>query len=239
MHLEIVTHCFQYHTLLRYQLSSLVVWPPAGMHVTMTVLYTEDDKPTKAVLDWFGKQSVPGVTWQWIAQPVLELCHRSIGRNLAALRTTADWVWFCDADYWFDQQCWQSLGTQGLPADKKLVFPFPILMHRNHAMGDRCIEKARQVEGLVTADKADFAPCKIGRAIGGMQIARGDVCRELGYLRHSRRAQSPQVQPRFFKTVEDKWFRHKLGTSGTRVRIPGIYRIRHSQAGYETPGVTL
>ena len=72
-----------------------------------------------------------------------------------------------------------------------------------------------------------------------MQIARGDVCRELGYLRHSRRAQSPQVQPRFFKTVEDKWFRHKLGTSGTRVRIPGIYRIRHSQAGYETPGVTL
>lgn len=239
MHLEIVTHCFQYHTLLRYQLSSLVVWPPEGMEVTMTVFYTDDDKPTQEVLEWFGKQAAPGVRWQWYAHPVLELCRRSIGRNLAALKTQADWVWFCDADYWFDQQCWEMLSQQGLPADKRLVFPSPILIHRNHELGDQCIAKARVTEGLVTADKADFATCKIGRAIGGMQIARGDVCRELGYLKDSRRAQAPQLEPRFFKTVEDKWFRHKLGTSGTGVRIPGVYRIRHSQAGHETAGITL
>jgi len=94
MKIEIVTHCYRYATLLRHQLSSLVLGPPPpGVQVTATVCHTPEDEETTRALAWFGRQESPGVTWNWLPLPTAELCRRSIGRNRAALATQADWVW--------------------------------------------------------------------------------------------------------------------------------------------------
>lgn len=235
--IEVVTHCFQYSTLLRYQLSSLVLWkPPVTVEVTATVFYTGEDDATTRTLDWFGKQEAPQVSWNWQSLPTAELCRRSIGRNRAALATKADWVWFCDADYWFTTYCWEgfaSLGDQPV----KLIFPRFINGQRSHDLGDRSIRRAREIEGLVSVDVSEFRPERMSRAIGGIQIVRGSYCREQGYLKNSRRAQMPRVEWR--RTHEDVSFRRHLGGGGLAVDLPGVYRIRHSQAGRYVPGLTL
>ena len=238
MHLEIVTHCYRYPSLLRYQLSSLVLWPPAGMTVTMTVFYTKEDEPTAAALSGFVEQCVSGVCWKWWPLPVLELCRRSIGRNLAALATEADWVWFCDADYWFGAECWDALTGVG-DLEAALIYPREVLTHRTHELGDACIQQSLSTQGLLQADRSEFEPRRMRRAIGGIQLARGEVCRSLGYLTDSRRAQSPALLPEFTRCKEDVWFRRSLNAKGVALDIPGVYRIRHSKAGRNTPGLLL
>lgn len=208
------------------------------MEITVTIFYAKEDTATSEVLKAFSEFQVPGVRWNWWALPVRELCRRSIGRNLAALRTTADWVWFCDADYWFDSDCWDVIAA-GLPADAELIFPDKVRLHRTHAMGDQCIERAAKTKGLVAAVRSEFARRRMKRAIGGIQIARGDVCRELGYLRDSQRAQTPAPASQFTRCRQDVGFRRSLSSPGRRFKIPGVYRIRHSAAGRSHPGLVL
>ena len=206
--------------------------------MTATVFYTSEDCGTETVLDWFGKQEAPGVKWNWQEQPLLEACKRSIGRNLAALATEADWVWFCDADYWFTSECWDEFTTIG-SIEAALFFPRVVNTHRTHELGDMCIERALRTPGTVAADVKEFEPRVMRKAIGGIQIARGDVCRAQGYLRDSRRAQAPRKEAVFARNKEDVWFRRQLGTSGQAVALPGVYRIRHSKAGRYSPGLML
>jgi len=238
MRVELVTHCYRYPTLLRFHLSSLLLQPPRQTQLMVTVFYADEDGETRSVLEWFGEQPVPNITWRWWRLPVLELCRRSIGRNRAALTTEADWVWFCDVDYWFDERCWETF-ARGFPAEAQLVYPDTVAMHRTRELGDACIEATRCSRLPVQAELSGFEPQRMPRAIGGVQIVRGDVCREHGYLRHSRRAQSPAPEPEFTQCREDVWFRRQLGTAGLRTAIPGIYRIRHSKAGRNTPGLVL
>src|SRR5690606_37588747 len=56
---EIVSHCWQYAPMLAYQLSSLVRYPPRELTVRMTVFYSPEDAATSALLDFFGRQTVP------------------------------------------------------------------------------------------------------------------------------------------------------------------------------------
>lgn len=109
--MELVTHCFHYDRLLRYHLSRLVLWPPRELKLKATVCFTPKDFATAEVLAWFGKRVVEGVTWNWQPMDSRELCRRSIGRNRAALATEADWIWFCDVDYWFAAECWTSFAA--------------------------------------------------------------------------------------------------------------------------------
>lgn len=242
MTVEIVTHCYRYATLLKFQLSSLVLWPPEEVAVVMTVFHTAEDEGTVQVLDDFGAREVPGVRWNWKEQPTLSLCRRSIGRNLAALGTVADWVWFTDADYWFSEACWA-----GFPkvdsAGSDLVHPKRIWIHKTHEMGDRCILAAKQERALVQADPDEFQRARLSRAIGGVQIVRGDWCRVHGYLPGHSRAQRPAKTPGFTRCVQDVVFRQEYGRSGSppprRIDLPGVYRIRHSRAGREVLGLEL
>jgi len=238
MHIEIVTHCYQYPTLLRYQLSSLVLFPPAEIDITATVLYTLADSRTSSVLDWFQNQKMPRVRWNWQELPLQKVCKRSIGRNMAALASEADWVWFTDADHWFTTDCWATFGK--VPeVNAPLLFPKVVHKHRTHLLGDRCIERAASSDGLVAADPAEFEPITMNRAIGGIQIVRGDICRSVGYLRDSEQAQQPVKDGIWLSTREDWVFRRRLGSRGKAIDLPGVYRIRHSRAGRHTPGLML
>ena len=90
--IEIVSHCWNYSHMLVRQLSSLVLFPPTRAAVTMTVFYSEEDKDTVRLLETFAGREVAGVTWNWNALPKEQLFRRSIGRNMAAQQTEADWV---------------------------------------------------------------------------------------------------------------------------------------------------
>jgi hypothetical protein len=238
MRVEIVTHCYHYPRLLRYQLSSLVLWPPVGVEVTMTVCFTPEDEATAAVLEEFTARKVARVRWNWRPMAARELCRRSIGRNRAALATEADWVWFADADYWFAAECWPAFG--GIEGRREpLVFPREVWRHRSHALGDAYLERAAQATGLVWAEPGEFEPVRMRCAIGGIQIARGEVCRERGYLRESRRFQRPPRRAVFQQCREDVAFRRALGTRGVAVDLPGVFRIRHSTAGRHDPALRL
>lgn len=238
MHVEIVTHCYRYPSLLRYQLSSLMEWPPSDVEVTATVFFTPADEETAEVLRWCGEHDVPGVRWNWRAQPAMELCKRSIGRNLAAMVTKADWVWFCDADYWFTSDCWKWFKECGA-IDASLIYPRWVCGHRTHALGDQCIEAARTKGGLAIANATEFERERNNRAIGGIQIVSGRYCREHGYLKNSALAQAARSSEKWERTKEDVWFRRELGSKGLAVDLPGVYRIRHSAAGRFMPGLIL
>lgn len=236
--LELVTHCYRYASLLRYQLSSLVLHPPSNLEVLVTVFYAAEDAETCRVLEWFGATAVPNVTWSWRSLPVNSLCRRGLGRNIAALGTLADWVWFTDADHWFEDECWRAIAGMDA-ADSPIVYPRVVHVHKTHELGDACIARSRVAGGLVIADPSEFAPERLRRAIGGVQIAKGDWCRERGYLRNSKKVQCPVESGIWLRTHEDVWFRKDWGTAGRAVDIPGVYRIRHSQAGRFQPGLVL
>jgi len=239
MKIELVTHCYRYASLLRYQLSSLVLHPPpVEVSLTATVCHMPEDAETMQVLRFFGNLQAAQVSWNWLPMPEPELCRRSIGRNRAALATKADWIWFCDADYWFTSECWTWF-AEGCPSEEQLIYPRVVMGHRSHALGDTCIQRAQESNGLVEAAQDEFEPNIMNRAIGGIQIVRGDWCRDRGYLKNSKRAQSPREPAIWKRTREDVSFRREMGTSGGAAPIPGVYRIRHSQAGREVPGLKL
>src|SRR3954453_6873222 len=106
MDFEVVTHCVHYAKLLSFQLSSLVLHPPSeGHRVKYTLCYTAGDAATEAMVRFFDRSNVPGITWNWQNMRREALNRRTIGRNAAALATKADWVWFTDADYCFGRDC--------------------------------------------------------------------------------------------------------------------------------------
>jgi hypothetical protein len=239
MKIEIVTHCYRYASLLRYQLSSLILHPPPeGVKIIATVCYMPEDEETRRVLDYFSSLPADRVQWNWMPLTEPELCQRSIGRNRAALATRADWVWFADADYWFDTRCWEWFLTQS-PTQPVLIYPKIVQGHRKHELGDACIQQSRESNGLVKACIDEFGPNSMNRAIGGIQITRGDWCRKNGYLKNNPKAQAPREPVIWKRTREDVWFRLETGSKGIAMPIPGVYRIRHSQAGRHVTGLTL
>lgn len=112
-------------------------------------------------------------------------------------------------------------------------------MHKWRALGDACIDAADAQAGLLAANRDEFAPIRMRRAIGGIQIASGDHCRRHGYLRDSRRWQTAPHRAIFQKCREDLFFRKACGTSGQAVHLPGVYRIRHSCKGRNDPALRL
>ncbi|MCZ2344467.1 MAG: hypothetical protein LC104_22125 [Bacteroidales bacterium] len=234
MNIEIVSHCWRYPRLLNYQLSSLVRFPPVAVHVRVTIYHTEDDAGVVRVLDYFGRQSVPGVVWDWRALPREQLCRRAIGRNQAALASNADWVWFTDADYCFGPGC---LDTLAYIPDASLVFPREVQTHASRELGDQAILAASGPPRILELDPSQYVPKRISRAIGGLQIAGGAVCRERGYCAQFPRLLRPSLL--WARTHEDIWFRRSLQSHGVPIDLPHLYRIRHSTRGQDDPTVEL
>lgn len=227
--LEVVSHCWNYSHLLAYQLSSLVLNPPQRIHVRMTVCHCPTDTATVAMLAFFAARSVPGVEWNWLPLRREELMRRAIGRNRAALGSRADWVWFTDCDLVFGEGCLDALAAALDGRTDVLVFPREERCTPMLPPDDPVLLAAAQRPAVVTIEPDRFEIQHPRKATGPLQIARGDAVRRLGYCDGLRAYQAPTE--RWRKTYEDRAFRWLLGSDGTRVDVPGVYRIKHVAKG--------
>lgn len=246
MHLEIVSHCWNYARLQSIQLSSLVRWPPRGLRVTMTVCYSSADDPlTAGMLAFFGRQSVPNVTWNWLDLPTPQLMRRAIGRNMRARATEADWVWFADCDHFFARStllggsCLDEVGSYLNMTYTPLAYPAELWQSPDHATGDAFLAAADPlaIHEFSGSELRKFVAKRNPRAIGGLQIARGSECRRVGYCDQPR-WQRPESE--WKQTKEDPVFRRSLTSSGgTAIDVEGLYRVRHSVCGRREGAVSL
>lgn len=226
--IEIVSHCWNYSHLLAYNLSSLVNYPPQNIDVTMTVFHSLEDQNTVNMLEYFSTFKVPGVKWNWRQLPTEQLLRRAIGRNKAALETKADWIWYIDCDLIFHQGCLDSLASSLQGRKDALLYPkseyiTSLLEDENPILNNG------QNPKLIDIDPSIFHIRYIPRAVGAYQITHGDIARACGYCNNIRVYQTPTRIWR--KTYEDRTYRWLLGTQGTTIDVPGIYRIRHVSKG--------
>jgi hypothetical protein len=228
LELEIVSHCWRYARFLRFQLASLVRFRPARTAVTVTIFHAAEDDETCRLLETYGSKRVPGITWNWRALPEEQLFRRAIGRNLAALATRADWVWFTDCDVMFRDECLDVLGDRLQGRRDALVYPrqenvTPLLDSSDPMLAPTTDEQVPEV------DVSRFMISERGRATGPLQIVHGDVARACGYCEALPHYQKPILK--FAKCHEDRVFRWLLRTNGVAIDVPGVYRIRHAEKG--------
>ncbi len=230
--LEIVSHCWNYAHLLDFQLSSLVLYPPKNVSVTMTVFYCREDQATIDMLAYFAQRELENVQWNWRALPRQHLFRRSIGRNHAARNTGADWIWFTDCDLMFRDQTIDVLGDLLQGSQDKLVHPsferVTPLLPDDHPM----LHTDSHEPAIVDIDSSLFYRLERTRATGPLQIVHGDVARANGYCESLPLYQTPSEK--WCKAHEDRAFRWLLRTDGTALELPGVYRIRHTTKGRYT-----
>ena len=232
--IEIVTHAWagrytHYAYALDYQLSSLVLHPSKHLS-SVVVCCNGEDKLVNDILRFFSSRLPLSV----MIMELPELGRRSIGRNRAALNTSADIIWFTDCDHIFHEGCLDHVANVSWPDWAPMVFASRIMIHRDWMTGDVALAKAVRPK-LLDIDPSEFIPMKYNRAIGGVQIVQGNYAREHGYLRDSPRWQSPYTGLRGFDSCTcDKAFRRFIQerpecNSIIPVNIPGLYRLRHTQ----------
>jgi hypothetical protein len=227
--LEIVSHCWHYGRLLTYQLSSLVLHPPESARVRMTVFYAEEDRDTVRVLEHFGALEVPRVSWNWQVLEEPRLFRRSIGRNLAARQTPANWIWFTDCDVTFQAGSLDELCQELEECPALLAFPREHQVSPMLDFDDPILEAATGEPAVLDLDLSRFEPEVREKAVGGFQIVPGDVARAVGYCADIGLYQRPAAG--FGNTWEDRTFRWLLGTHGTPLSSSRFYRIRHTPKG--------
>lgn len=238
MLIDIVTHCYaveypHFADLLAYQVSSLFLCPPK-CDAKLVACFCLEDKKTVDVLNWASY-------WLPVYRIPLSpqaLGRRCIGRNRAAKETEADLVWFTDCDHTFQEGCLDRLASldwpiaEGVPAS--MVFPKTIKIHQDYATGDQAAEKVGGKPHLVSVDKSRFVDKHYNRAIGGVQIVRGDFARKHGYLDGDSKWQKPADKP-FGDFKDDVAYRGFCKQHGhiVGVDLPGVYRMRHSTTSYQ------
>lgn len=233
LQLELVSHCWQYAHLLRFQLASLARYPPEKAELTVTVFFNRDDTETVALLDEFAAISAPNIRWNWCQLPQRLLFRRAIGRNYAALNSAAHWIWFTDCDLMVGEGTLDTLAAQLQGRTDYLVFP------ETHAIS--ALLTRPEIDGLLAvSEHLESQPHTFlheKKAIGPLQITHGDVARELGYCRDIASYQA--AEQRWQKAHEDRAFRWLLGTPGVPLSIPNVWRVGHLEKGrYASRGIT-
>lgn len=232
VHVEIVSHCWNYAHFLVYQLRSIVQFPPTQGRVTMTVFYNGEDQRTADLLAYFGGLEVPHVTWNWCELPKQALFRRAIGRNQAALKTQADWIWFTDCDLLFREGCLDSLAQLLVGRDDVLVYPRMERVTQLLDDADPMLTLDTRAPEAADINPEQFFELHRTRATGPLQITHGDVARACGYCASLDYYQQPSAV--WCKAHEDRAFRWLLRTQGVPLDIPGVYRIRHASKGRYT-----
>ena len=229
MELQIVSHCWNYSRLLTYQLSSIVLYPPTELSVTMTVFYNEEDHRTCEVLKYFAGLEVPRVRWHWWRLDQPQLFRRAIGRNMAALANQADWVWFTDCDQVFrgcldplarhlreTRRSWPSPASSG--AARTTESDSPLLT--------RLDDPARRWS---TSTPADFRPVRHEKAVAApcrSPAATGAADRLLqGHAQvHETASRSLEAD------LRGRGVPQIAGHKGVPIDVPGLFRIEHLSA---------
>lgn len=226
--LEIVSHCWRYSNMLVYQLSSFVNNPPKDLTLTVTLFYSEEDIATKRTIEYFSNIEVPNVIWNWQASDKSKLFRRGIGRNQAALSSSADWLWFTDCDIIFHNDCLDSLAKQLQGKTDALFFPRQIQVTDMLEDNDPMLQEQAEPQ-VVDIDSGSFKSHARNKAIGPYQIVHGDIARAIGYCDNIRIFQTES--DRWRKTYEDTAFRWLLGTDGTPIDVNSVFQIRHIKKG--------
>lgn len=243
MSIRLVTHCYaarlpQYAKHLWYQLSSLVLHKP-DVPVAITICYSMHDATTTDTILKFEGRHGNGLSIRPMSMSGPELYRRSIGRNRAGLEATEDLIWFTDVDHVFGEGCLDNLWRiwQGLKQDEiSMVYPKAIKIHQDHATGDATPFPASEDWRLLEINSSEFVDKRYRRAIGGVQIARGDLVRQYGYLNGHSKYQKPRLDGLPFGDFRDDIvFRGRCKTFGKIVGIDlaNLYRIRHSETTYQ------
>ena len=240
--LEVVTHCWNYSRLLTYQLSSFYLYPPEESKVRVTVFYAEEDTGTKQVFDFFSTLPKPKtVKIVPSCLPRRNLMCRAYGRHLAAQKTSADLIWFTDVDYCFGPGCLDTLAkltNKSVHKPKRLFYPRVILGSKKHVFGDKAIAKLDDGLKVIDIERDDFGKMTYSKAIGGVQIIRGDTARKLGYCKDHVLGKC-NMSDNWLPTIEDRVIRVILGTNGQPLELPNVFRIRHSRSGRFEQGLRL
>ncbi len=232
IHLNVVSHCWQYSHMLNFQLSSIINHPPQNHKLTYTLYHSTEDTQLIELIKRVDTLDVPNVTWQWMAIPKQQLFRRAIGRNKTALSTNADWVWFSDCDLIFHKGCLDSVATAVEKKQTHMVFPrqefITDLLDASHPMLNQ------DNNANVDIDTSLFSANKITKAKGAFQIVHADVARTCGYCKDMKMYQAP-VQ-HWSKTYEDSIFRQLIGSEGEAIDVQALYRIRHIEKGRYVKG---
>ncbi len=244
MKFEFVTHCWQYWRCLTYQVSSFLLEPPKDSYAILSVVYCPDDEATTKRLEqigaWMSKNGCPE-NFELRLHPLEKsmLFRRSIGRNMLALNTEADWVWFCDCDMTFKGSAIDALAEEldrinSEDPDMTMVYPKRVRCTSQPA-GDELIYSIKDEFEPVALDYSSLGKKTYHAAIGGAQIVRQDVCHEEGYLDKYPQFRRPEYD-HWKRTKEDPIFRRRcIGHRGLPVRnekvVTGVARIRHTQRG--------
>ncbi len=227
--LQVVSHCWNYAHLSLFQLSSIVNYPPEDCELTYTLFHAEEDTGMRELIKQFDRIDVPNVTWDWQVLPKAELFRRAIGRNKAALSSTADWIWFADCDLIFHKGCLDSVAAAVKDKQVRMIFPdhegVTDLLPPDHAM----LNQTPEEHGTIDVDPTLFQFNKISKAKGAFQIVHGDVARAVGYCQTINLYQTPSE--RWRKTYEDTVFRRLIDSEGEAVNIENLFRIRHAEKG--------
>lgn len=235
MKIEIVTHVFCpvgidfYAECLKWQWASLINYSCEHV-VDYTVFYTSSDTATIDQLETCDRFQPENVYLRPVELPPQQLFRRSIGRNIRALNTDADIVWFTDVDYLFGGGCLDGLATIVSP-DDPICCPESYWINIDHETGDRMLDEYRTVD-LPRIPRKMFVERKQKLAIGGLQIVGGNTIRKTGYLKDNIKYQTPVTVEKGFRSCKcDRVFRKESKLPTIRVSIPEIYRIRHSVDG--------
>lgn len=242
---EVVSHCWNYSRLLTFQLSAFALHPPVKHDVKATVFYSPDDVDTARVLNFFDGLPIPRVTWNFRPLETPKLLRRAIGRNSAALQSTADVVLFTDCDYIYREGSLDQIVDamrSGENVDKRIGYVRRHHASISHEFGDAEIAEVVAVRSVhaVDVNLERYELSKLNRPIGGSQIVSGDFARAHGYLPLSRKFQRPARE--WKRTFEDRAYRgycNSLGLEDFPIDCLPVYRIRHSKRGRFDIGVKL
>ena len=237
LHLQLVSHCWQYAHLLLFQLSSLANYPPRNLKLTYTLYYAEEDKAVCELIKHFDAMHIPNVSWDWQVLPRTSLFRRAIGRHRSSISSCADWLWFTDCDLIFHEGCLDSVAAAVASLKTGLVYPdhegITDLLTADHPL----LNPTPSVEGLVDVDTRHFHDNAISKAKGAFQIVHGDVARQAGYCGSLKLYQQPTDAWR--KTFEDVIFRRLIEYEGEPIPVQGLYRMRHAAKGRYSGDTTI
>lgn len=233
MLVELVNHVWsgphsQYARMLGYQLNALIDHPTTRVSVDLVVCYSPGDGAAACMLDGIedhiNSPLLKVTPWPMTKE---RLFQRAIGRNERALATKADVWWAIDTDYLPLAGCLDAL--EQLVDDKPLYFPRRTWICKDHATGDKYVNAIPLLRHI---DPADFIPKTEHKSIGGLQIVPGDVAREHGYCPNSKwQRPAPPGTDTIIGFQADRAYRASLGTSGTPIDLPNLYRLRHTITG--------
>lgn len=243
MLIEIVTHCYanqlpHYASALTYHLSSLhkeqdIGLPYKDFDIQPTVCYSVADKKTSRVVDWFDHNTKLNI--RHICQPPSRLGRRCIGRNIAAKESDADVVWFNDVDQCFCE-CLGNLFCLDWPNNAVMIYPKDIMIHQDHQTGDKVLNEVKDDPRIEDIELSLFVPKHYRKAIGGVQIVKGDFARKHGYLDNNPKWQNMKTEFNLFGDFRDDIaYRNYCLEYGdiVGVDLPGLYRMRHTKTSYQ------